>query len=59
MGFKLALNALNGGRINIAACSLGGALACMRRAQAYLHERKQFGKPLSELQAIRFYLQIC
>ena len=54
-GFKMALNALNGGRINIAACSLGGAMACLRLTQAYLHERKQFGKPLSDIQALRFY----
>lgn len=54
-GFKIALNALNGGRINIAACSLGGAMACLRLTQNYLHERKQFGKSLSELQALRFY----
>jgi len=55
MGFKIALNALNGGRVNIAACSLGGAMACLRQTQSYLHERKQFGKPLSEMQALRFY----
>ncbi|KTD45490.1 acyl CoA dehydrogenase [Legionella quinlivanii] len=55
MGFKIALNALNGGRVNIASCSLGGALACLRLAQSYLHERKQFGKSLSQMQALRFY----
>ncbi|KTD42002.1 acyl-CoA dehydrogenase family protein [Legionella parisiensis] len=55
MGFKIALNALNGGRINIASCSLGGALACLRLTQNYMHERKQFGKPLTEMQALRFY----
>lgn len=55
MGFKIALNALNGGRVNIASCSLGGALACLRLSQTYLHERKQFGQPLSKLQALRFY----
>lgn len=54
-GFKIALNALNGGRINIASCSLGGAMTCLRLTQAYLHERKQFGKSLSDLQALRFY----
>jgi butyryl-CoA dehydrogenase len=54
-GFKIAVNALNGGRINIAACSLGGALACLRLSQAYLHERQQFGKPLSNMQGLRFY----
>lgn len=55
MGFKIALNALNGGRVNIASCSLGGALACLRLTQSYLHERKQFGKPLTQMQALRFY----
>ena len=55
MGFKIALNALNGGRVNIASCSLGGALACLRLTQSYMHERKQFGKPLTQLQALRFY----
>ena len=55
MGFKIALSALNGGRVNIAACSLGGATACLRLTQSYLHERKQFGKSLSEMQALRFY----
>ncbi|MCL9683434.1 acyl-CoA dehydrogenase family protein [Legionella maioricensis] len=55
MGFKLALNALNGGRVNIASCSLGGALACLRLTQSYMQERKQFDKPLSKMQALRFY----
>ncbi len=55
MGFKIALNALNGGRINIAACSLGGAVACLRLTQSYMHSRQQFGKPLSDMQALRFY----
>lgn len=55
MGFKIALNALNGGRVNIAACSLGGALACLRQTQSYMKERRQFGKSLSEIQALRFY----
>ncbi|KTD29402.1 MULTISPECIES: acyl-CoA dehydrogenase family protein [Legionella] len=55
MGFKIALNALNGGRVNIASCSLGGALACLRLTQKYLQERIQFGKPLSKIQALRFY----
>lgn len=55
MGFKIALNALNGGRINIAACSLGGALACLRLTQAYIQDRKQFGKALKDMQALRFY----
>jgi butyryl-CoA dehydrogenase len=55
MGFVMALNALNGGRINIAACSLGGALASLKLTQKYMGERKQFGKALQEMQALRFY----
>jgi butyryl-CoA dehydrogenase len=55
MGFKIALNALNGGRVSISSCSLGGALACLRLTQSYLKERKQFGKPLTQMQALRFY----
>lgn len=54
-GFKIALNALNGGRINIAACSLGGAMNCLRLTKSYLNERKQFKKKLSSMQALRFY----
>jgi butyryl-CoA dehydrogenase len=54
-GFKIALQALNGGRINIAATSLGGAKACLRLTQTYLNERKQFGKTLTHMQALRFY----
>lgn len=53
-GFKIALNGLNGGRINIAACSLGGAKACLRVVKQYMDERKQFGKSLSQFQALRF-----
>lgn len=53
-GFKIALNALNGGRVNIAACSLGGAKECLRIAKLYMEERKQFGKSLNEFQALRF-----
>jgi butyryl-CoA dehydrogenase len=54
-GFKIALNALNGGRINIASCSLGGALACLRLTQRYMRERKQFNTLLKDMQALRFY----
>ncbi|EHL31505.1 acyl-CoA dehydrogenase family protein [Legionella drancourtii] len=55
IGFKIALNALNGGRVNIASCSLGGALACLRLTQQYMRERRQFHKPLKDMQALRFY----
>lgn len=53
-GFSIALKALNGGRVNIAACSLGGALSCLKLTRTYLQERKQFGQPLKEMQALRF-----
>ncbi len=53
-GFNIALNALNGGRINIAACSLGGAKASLRIAKQYMEEREQFGKSLNQFQALRF-----
>lgn len=54
-GFKIALEALNGGRINIAACSLGGAKACIKLTKEYMHQRKQFNKTLAQMQALRFY----
>ena len=53
-GFKIAMAGLDGGRINIAACSLGGARACLDAARAHMAERKQFGKKLSEFQALQF-----
>lgn len=53
-GFKIALNALNGGRINIAACSIGGARACLSHARRYMTERQQFGKKLAEFEALQF-----
>jgi len=49
-----AVMALDGGRINIGACSLGGARACLEAAKTHLGVRKQFGKPLSEFQALQF-----
>lgn len=53
-GFKIALNALNGGRVNIAACSLGGASACLDVVKTYVEERKQFGSLLKDMQNVRF-----
>lgn len=53
-GFNIALSALNGGRINIAACALGGAKACLNYAKTHLHERTQFKKKLAEFQALQF-----
>ncbi|MBB3169619.1 acyl-CoA dehydrogenase family protein [Simiduia aestuariiviva] len=55
-GFAIAMKGLDGGRINIATCSLGAAQEALTVAQAYLHERKQFGKPLSAFQALQFKL---
>ena len=46
-GFNYAMNGLNGGRINIASCSLGGAQFAFDKAVQYTKERKQFNKPLS------------
>lgn len=54
-GFNIALSALNGGRINIAACSLGGAKACLSYAKQHMHERKQFNKKLTEFEALQFH----
>lgn len=53
-GFAIAMSALNGGRLNIAACSLGGAQAALDKAVQYVHERVAFGEPLAEKQAILF-----
>ncbi|MBM3632351.1 MAG: acyl-CoA dehydrogenase [Alphaproteobacteria bacterium] len=55
-GFKIAMNGLDGGRLNIAACSLGGAQACLELALKYANERKQFGNKLNEFQATQFRL---
>jgi alkylation response protein AidB-like acyl-CoA dehydrogenase len=55
-GFKYAMKGLDGGRLNIAACSLGGAQEALNRAQAYARERKQFGKPIGDFQATQFKL---
>jgi len=54
IGFKIAMAGLDGGRINIAACSLGGAQAALERTLAYMRERKAFGKRLDEFQALQF-----
>ncbi len=55
-GFRLAMIGLDGGRINIAACSLGGARACLEAALAYVRERRAFGRPIAEFQALQFKL---
>ncbi len=55
-GFEIAMRALDGGRINISACSLGGAGACLDAALEHVKTRRQFGRPLAEFQALRFRL---
>ena len=56
IGFKIAMAGLDGGRLNIAACSLGGAQNALDKALAYTRERKAFGKRLDEFQALQFRL---
>ena len=53
-GFRIAMGGLNGGRLNIAACSIGGAQFCLDRTVDYMRERKQFGQRLADFQALRF-----
>ncbi len=55
-GFRYAMRDLDGGRLNIAACSLGGAQDGLERALTYAGDRKQFGKTISEFQATQFKL---
>ena len=50
------MRGLDGGRVNIAACSLGAARACLERARAYMLERRQFGQRLADFQALQFRL---
>ncbi|GAB4583498.1 acyl-CoA dehydrogenase family protein [Nocardia sp. IFM 10818] len=55
-GFRIAMNGLNGGRLNIAACSLGGAQAALERTVAYMGQRKAFGSRLLDNTALQFEL---
>ncbi|MFS8036504.1 isobutyryl-CoA dehydrogenase [Xanthobacter sp. AM11] len=55
-GFRIAMAGLDGGRLNIGACSLGGAQAALDKALAYMRERRAFGKRLDEFQALQFRL---
>ncbi len=55
-GFKIAMSGLDGGRINIGACSLGGAGLALDTAKAYMQTRKQFGRALQDFQALQFKL---
>jgi alkylation response protein AidB-like acyl-CoA dehydrogenase len=55
-GFRIAMAGLDGGRLNVGACSLGGAQRCLDEAIAYTRERKQFGKAIADFQATQFTL---
>jgi alkylation response protein AidB-like acyl-CoA dehydrogenase len=55
-GFKYAMAGLDGGRLNIAATALGGAQTCLDKALRYMGERKAFGQPLDQFQALQFRL---
>src|SRR3954449_8536644 len=55
-GFRIAMMGLDGGRLNIGACSLGGAQRCLDEAIKYTKERKQFGNPIADFQATQFTL---
>jgi alkylation response protein AidB-like acyl-CoA dehydrogenase len=56
IGFKIAMAGLDGGRLNIGACSLGGAQAALDRSLSYMAERKAFGKSIDQFQALQFKL---
>lgn len=55
-GFRIAMMGLDGGRLNIGACSLGGGQRCLDEALEYCRERKQFGQPIAEFQNTQFML---
>lgn len=55
-GFRIAMRGLDGGRINIATCSVGTAQQALNKATEYMHERKQFGQSLANFQALQFKL---
>jgi acyl-CoA dehydrogenase len=55
-GFRFAMAGLDGGRLNIGACSLGGAQRCLDEAIKYAKERSQFGQPIAEFQNTQFQL---
>ncbi|HHF0553410.1 TPA: acyl-CoA dehydrogenase family protein [Vibrio antiquarius] len=55
-GFVFAMKGLDGGRINIATCSVGTAQQALNQAARYIQERRQFGKPLAQFQALQFKL---
>jgi len=55
-GFKIAMKGLDGGRLNIGACSIGGARFCLEQAVSYTADRKQFGQPINSFQGLQFKL---
>jgi len=55
-GFRIAMAGLDGGRLNIGACSLGGAQRCLDEAIAYVKERRQFGRAIADFQNTQFVL---
>ncbi|NNE87922.1 MAG: acyl-CoA dehydrogenase [Silicimonas sp.] len=58
-GFKYAMSGLDGGRLNIAACSLGAAQSALDKTLAYMSERKAFGRTIDQFQALQFKLADC
>ena len=58
-GFKYAMAALDGGRLNISACSLGAAQSALDRTIAYMSERQAFGQRLDQFQALQFKIADC
>ncbi|WP_210495399.1 isobutyryl-CoA dehydrogenase [Microvirga antarctica] len=56
MGFKIAMSGLDGGRINIGACSLGGAQSALDKSLTYANDRKAFGKRIADFQSLQFKL---
>lgn len=55
-GFRIAMKGLDGGRLNIGACSIGGARFCLEQTIAYTADRKQFGQPINSFQGLQFKL---
>src|SRR5271170_1745752 len=55
-GFKIAMAGIDGGRLNIGACALGGGEAALAKALSYMRERKAFGRPIIDFQALQFRL---
>ena len=55
-GFAIAMRGLDGGRINIASCSLGAAAAALEQSLQYVQERNQFGRPIADFQSVQFRL---